>query len=125
MSPKEIGFDLKKACQDCPFKKATPIHSGVAQDLPALAGHIEMGSFMHSCHKTDPDSDGYNADYKGQIQHCAGAIVMLKKMGPDYGQVAWIGRRDKIAAIPDDAEIFESAAKMFNHYARYLKRMLM
>ena len=47
--------------------------------MPKLAEHLESGNFVHSCHKTHPGADGWNPDYKGDIQNCAGLTIMQIK----------------------------------------------
>jgi hypothetical protein len=76
----EIGYKLKTPCNDCPFKKSSPLHEGVMRSLPEYDGYMKSGSFAHTCHKTDSRSDGYVDNYGGQIQHCAGALIMFKNM---------------------------------------------
>jgi hypothetical protein len=76
----EIGYKLKTPCNDCPFKKSSPLHEGVMRSLPEYDGYMKSGSFAHTCHKTDNRSDGYVDNYGGQIQHCAGALIMFKNM---------------------------------------------
>jgi hypothetical protein len=79
VDPYSFKWELTKPCSDCPFVKSSPLHDGIASDLPKLAEHIESGNFVHSCHKTHPGADGWNPDYKGAIQNCAGLTIMQIK----------------------------------------------
>ena len=73
----QIRWDLKKPCQDCPFKYDTADHAGVARDAHEVIWGLESGNFAHTCHKTDVRSDCPTA--KGPAQHCAGLMIMAKK----------------------------------------------
>lgn len=77
----EVRFDLRTPCADCPFRRGVPAHQGVAKALPEYASQIEMATFAHTCHKTDPRSDGFKPTYTGPVQHCAGALIMCEKSG--------------------------------------------
>lgn len=81
MGPKRpIKFDLRSPCADCPFLEATPVHPGVAVDLPSIMGGMEMGTLAHTCHKTDPLSDSPEGQaFNGPLQHCAGALILMEK----------------------------------------------
>lgn len=74
-----MKFDLKKPCSNCPFRsddKGVRISETRAQEI-ADGITIKQGTF--SCHKTTNDKDGDIADDK-DVQHCAGAMIMLEKM---------------------------------------------
>lgn len=120
---KTLEYDLKTPCQDCPFRKDVPIHNGVASDLMNIFGKIEMGKFAHSCHKTDHRSDGYIESYKGNVQHCAGAIIMMKKMGAEAIQDHWVipSTWKKIKRIKKHPAVFRGLKEMIIHYAHELK----
>lgn len=83
---REVGYKLKVPCADCPFKKSTQLHSGVMGSLLEYEEHLKRGSFSHSCHKTDPRSDGYEDTYAGKVQHCIGLLSMLKSMEEKDGE---------------------------------------
>lgn len=117
--PQEIHFDLKSPCADCPFRRDVPCHPGVRDDLMSIWGKIEMGQFAHSCHKTDSRSDGFTAQPGTKIQHCAGALIMMKNMGPEAIQDHWIlpSRWKKIKALKSHSSVFNSFNEMVVHYA--------
>lgn len=74
----EVGFDLRNPCSDCPFTKSAPFHEGVAESLVSYLESIEKRQFGHTCHKTDcRDCVDGPRTFKGQTQHCVGAILML------------------------------------------------
>jgi len=81
---RNLGFDLKTPCNDCPFRSDAKFHSGIVKDLPRLAENIKEGNVIHSCHKTDPRADGFTSLNNGKIQHCAGMMIMEMK---DKGDV--------------------------------------
>lgn len=127
----QIGYKLRSACSDCPFRKSSPLHEGVMRALPEYHRNLKEGRFGHTCHKTDPRSDGYTDEYKGQIQHCVGSLSMLKKMeladGEEEGEFptqpaliyALVGGF-KYEDIPVDPDVFES----FNDMAAAYKPMI-
>jgi hypothetical protein len=120
---RELGYNLKKPCKDCPFRKDVPVHEGVASDLMAIWGKVEMGRFAHSCHKTDARSDGFIQGYDKGPEHCAGALIMLKNMGAEAIQDHWVipSTWRKIKAIKKDPAVFESLTAMIKHYANKLQ----
>lgn len=75
----EVGLALKKPCADCPFLTATPKHKGIAGSLVEYSGFMNQGTFAHTCHKTDVRADSIEGKrYKGKVQHCAGALALMK-----------------------------------------------
>lgn len=78
----DIDWSRKNPCADCPFLKTSPYHNGVASSLPTYVDSIRDGSFLHTCHKTDnrESCDGPR-NWKGKVQHCTGAILMLLRTG--------------------------------------------
>jgi hypothetical protein len=82
MPATDIDWSMRSPCDQCPFLKTSPYHSGVAGSLPAYMESIQNQCFAHTCHKTDnrPSVDGPK-NYGGKVKHCAGAILMLLKTG--------------------------------------------
>lgn len=119
----EIGFDLRQPCSDCPFRRSVKPRKDMAEDLEPAWGKIERGEFLHSCHKTDPDADGYMSTVNGKLQHCAGAIMMLKKEGPEGHQIAWRHFKNDIEAIGEHPDVFNGLVDMIKHYDKWLKGM--
>lgn len=74
-----LGVQLKKPCADCPFLESTPKHSGVLESLSEYYTSVENKRFIHTCHKTDSRADSEEGKkYRGQTQHCAGALALMK-----------------------------------------------
>ena len=78
--PFNVEYNLKKPCDDCPFKKSTPFHVGVAQSIQGYADSLDAGTFAHTCHKTEnrPECDGPR-NHAGKAEHCFGALLMILK----------------------------------------------
>jgi hypothetical protein len=81
-----VAWDLSAPCKGCPFLKSTPPErKGFKfETLNWMAEAFILGGngrFLHSCHVTDPrvTDGGYNPNYVGPTQHCAGALLMMKK----------------------------------------------
>lgn len=87
-------YSLKKPCKNCPFLKegAIELHPN---RVPGIVNELLSGeSTGFSCHKTvyskktggqwveDPDAeDGERYEQSGQEKQCAGALIVLEKMG--------------------------------------------
>lgn len=74
---KQLHYDLRTPCDDCPFLRGNK-HEYTENALGEYIARLLEGSdIAHTCHKTDPRSDCKSAqDYKGEIQHCAGAMIL-------------------------------------------------
>lgn len=97
---KTMNYDLKRPCPNCPFRTdlAFYLREGHAQDI--AVGLLEDGGTF-TCHATvdyDAWEDAKDLDYErggegsvpypydGTEQHCAGALIMLKKGGKLWHQ---------------------------------------
>jgi len=80
--PPQYRFDLKSPCAECPFRSDLPWDYHPEAFMKNLDNIIQHGS-PHSCHLTDPNADNHRVDPEtaGLPQHCAGALIMLKKEG--------------------------------------------
>lgn len=78
----DMRHDLRTPCGDCPFRKSSPFHGGVAAGLVQLLEAIDDGKAAHTCHKTDPrkSCDGPRPQ-GGVVQACAGMTLMLIRTG--------------------------------------------
>jgi hypothetical protein len=79
---RDVDWDLKSPCSDCPFLRTSPFHEGVAESLQSYMESIDARRFAHTCHKTDPrpKCDGPHT-WDGRPKACAGATMMLLKTG--------------------------------------------
>jgi hypothetical protein len=92
-----LRFDLRSPCADCPFRNDLPINEGTVGTFAENIWSIIRGEFVHSCHKTDPRSDYEPAkDYRGPIQHCAGAMVMMEKSEEPSNFMLWAEAQGKM-----------------------------
>lgn len=84
------AFNLTRPCGNCPFRSdRTDILEDASPDWAEETLQILSDPYLsgHSCHKTDPTADGFNPDYKGPTEHCAGISILLKREGVCTGQV--------------------------------------
>lgn len=81
----EVSYDLKQACDNCPFRKSAPLHNGVMFALPEYEEHLKNGVFAHTCHKTDPRTDGKIPGYSGKLQNCYGSLSLMKSYEEESG----------------------------------------
>jgi len=122
---KDLGFDLKTPCDDCPFRKNVPLHKGVLEKLTEFVSSLDRGEFMHSCHKTDDRSDYKNPKlFQEKIQHCMGSILMCEKS--NYGQYPYtyavIKKDFKIESIIDPGDVF-TVKEFFKTYVEWAKKI--
>ena len=127
---KDIAYDLKTPCADCPFRSDVELHDGVARALPDMLTKLENHELMHTCHKTDDRSDGFVEGYKGELQHCAGMLIMLKNSGQldwdseDFN-FAFAGPLARKKINPEELEDHPSVFKSFKEMCLHYKDMLM
>ena len=78
--PLELRYDLKKPCNECPFRAGAKYHEGVTANLMLYHGRMEQGTLVFTCHKTDRRSDSpIGKKFRGKIQHCGGLLTMMAK----------------------------------------------
>lgn len=68
-----MKFERKKPCSNCPFRKDKPFPLSVARAREITDGLIKQQATF-TCHKTLDLAER-------EQQHCAGALIMLEKMG--------------------------------------------
>lgn len=66
-----------RPCNSCPFRKDTK-NFGRSDWLIDVMQALRAGGLTHSCHKTDPNADGYVGHKVGKESICMGAVAMLK-----------------------------------------------
>lgn len=74
-SPFVAGDAMRKPCNDCPFKKSSPLVGAPDWVKDVAVRNLEDEYFSHSCHKTDPKADGFVGGQK--VIECAGRLRML------------------------------------------------
>lgn len=120
----KIKFDLKQPCKDCPFKKSTPKHKGIASSLIEYSGFIDQGTFAHTCHKTDKRADSPEGrKFKGTPRHCAGALILMRNDPQCMSN--YIAARSQIGLIDlnkiKDTGVYKSFKEMALDYYRWIK----
>lgn len=85
MSDLEMAFDMKKPCDSCPFRKDVPL-IGAPDWVLDVAKGFAAKSLSHSCHKSDPNADGFVGGKRKQ--HCIGILGVMKNMGDCYSHDA-------------------------------------
>jgi len=127
---RDLRHDIRTPCNDCPFRKSSPFHAGVARTLPTLLEAIDDGKAAHTCHKTDPrpSCDGPRPQ-GGTVQHCAGMTLMLIRTGDGADLQRSIiraiddGRLDikTMAAIAETADDVYTVKELRSFYLREIK----
>ncbi len=116
-----MKFDLTKPCPQCPFRTDCLkgwLGRGRAKEI---AAGVTDGQATFSCHKTtehgDDEEDGHH--YPGRDeQHCAGALILLEKIGRP-NQMMRISERlgfyDR-TKLDMDAPVFDTTAEFIRHH---------
>lgn len=124
-NPKEIQYDLKRPCKDCPFLVASELHEGVGAALVEYHGFIERGTFAHTCHKTDPRADSEaGKKFRGEPRHCAGALAMQMQEKMDYQRAldfALVNKKCDPEALRNVAGLWPNFVEMVKAYASWMK----
>ena len=74
-----MNYDLKKPCANCPFRTdiAPYLTKGRVREIDQA---LVRGTF--ACHKTTGvEKDGEITVDSSEMQHCAGALILLEKTG--------------------------------------------
>lgn len=77
-----MKYDLKKPCENCPFRNDRPGFLNKARAREIVESITDQdGTF--SCHKHNKfaDDDSEDAIETKDSQHCAGALIFLEKLG--------------------------------------------
>jgi len=85
MTKERMAFDMKKPCDSCPFLKTVPLDGAPDWALDVARGFWAK-SITHSCHKSDPNADGFVGVKR--TQHCIGILGVMKNTGNIYSQDA-------------------------------------
>lgn len=64
-----------KPCNNCPFMKSSPLDGAPDWLREVLELHAADEYFTHTCHKTDPNADGYSG--KSKVRECAGHLTIM------------------------------------------------
>lgn len=133
LSAKDVAYNLKRPCNDCPFRRDAPDHEGVAGSVVEYLDNIEAGRFAHTCHKTDNRTvcDGPR-NFKGdKTEHCAGALHFLirakKSLQLPLLEAMVDGRLDYDAAKKHarrSSMVFASVAEFVSYYVRMIERII-
>lgn len=69
-----MRFNLKRPCENCPFRTSTPPFLTEAR-ARQIAGALERHTF--ACHKTISHDDDGRPVSASDDSHCAGALIMM------------------------------------------------
>lgn len=74
-----MNYDLKKPCPQCPFRTDIKpfIHPERSEDI---CDSLERGQDF-PCHKTTGEGEDGETTVESSSQMCAGAMIMLERMG--------------------------------------------
>ena len=95
-------FDLKRPCENCPFRREPRFHG--LRRAPEIALALRQGGNFH-CHKTVDYPDDFDGTITPKSQMCAGAMMVLEREDTVFvNQMARIsGRLGMLSPdFPDD-----------------------
>lgn len=108
-----MNFDLTAPCKDCPFRSDVRPYLNKHRVREIIASiTVQQGTF--SCHKTNEHDDEGEAIETGKSQHCAGAAILLERMGRP-NQMMRIAERLGMydhTKLKMDSPVFDTPAKM-------------
>ncbi|GAB6071566.1 hypothetical protein JCM30760_26640 [Thiomicrorhabdus hydrogeniphila] len=106
-----MGFKLKKACQNCPFRKDVNMQLRPERAREIASGVIHENKTF-TCHKTLSDD-------KIKEQQCVGALLAVEKAGTPNQMFQIVERLGlyNSSSINRDVEVFGSVSEMEAHYA--------
>lgn len=107
-----MEYKLKRPCDNCPFRSDIPAYLTPAR-VVEIQRSLIRGEF--SCHKTnDFDDESGDAIETDRTQHCAGALILMEKLGQSSQMMRIcerIGLYDH-TQLEMDAPVFDSFEKM-------------
>jgi hypothetical protein len=107
-----MDYDLKKPCDNCPFRRGTSMRLTNTRVREVVGGMIKNGGEF-PCHKTIEileDDCGEDAGYRaknGKSKHCAGALIFAEKNKAST----------QMMRICERIGMYNSTALMSNHEA--------
>lgn len=123
--PKAQPFGLSEPCVDCPFlrDRVFPLHPGRAASI--LHELIQQDGHFY-CHKTVDYSEEYSAEDDDVVErhiptaktmHCAGAMILLKKLNMPNQMMRIAGRIgllswDKLGAAGGMSRVYDTGEEM-------------
>jgi hypothetical protein len=86
-----MKFDLTAPCDSCPFRTDKLFRGlGIARKQE-IADALTRRQQTFACHKTI-DYSGDESRYNDNTQHCAGAMILLEKLGRPNQMMRWMER---------------------------------
>lgn len=108
-----------KPCSTCPFRKDTTNYGRLDYLQDLFFGVFIKGAINHTCHKTDPNADGYINHSVRKKSVCWGFVSVCLKSG------ATIENEDATSEMAeseinhnmiDGSETFDSIVEFFKHH---------
>lgn len=123
-----MNFNMITPCPDCPFRNDRPgfLHPLRAQHI---IRDLTTRQQTFACHKTTvsvQDGEGHSEPLHGpKTQHCAGATILLEKIGRPNQMMRWMGRLGGYDPETLDmaAPVFDTPAQFINAHRRAYRAM--
>jgi hypothetical protein len=114
-----MKFDIKKPCQNCPFRldQPVPLRAGRAREIGNMLTHDDMSWFP--CHETTGVKKHRRVKRENQ-SHCAGAMIMLWRMRmPNVAmRLALAFGKISVQNLDCTIPVASSCDEFINHHAK-------
>lgn len=116
-------FKLCKPCPKCPFRRDVGGYLTKAR-AREIATAIMQQDATFSCHETVAFDDDGESTHSSNEQHCAGAAILLEKIGCANQMMRIMERlgaydRNKLQM---DAPVFDSVREFIEHHGKSSRR---
>lgn len=114
-----MEYDLKKPCAKCPFRTDCPKGWLGKRRAQQIASSIVEQQGTFACHETTEHDDdtGEHVRTEGE-QHCAGALIMLERIGRPNQMMRLcerLGMYDR-TKLDMDAPVFDTPTQFVKHH---------
>lgn len=117
-----MNFDLKKPCKLCPFRTDCPANRPGEDRAEEIAESITTRQQSFPCHETTEfDDDGDRKLGNKKEQHCAGAMILLERLG-EPNQMMRIAERLRLydsEALDMCQPVFDSPEDFIEHHSEH------
>lgn len=109
-----MKFNLVRPCAECPFRNDRPGYLRRAKEISD--GLLTDGTF--TCHKTNTYDDDGDAMETSDSEHCAGALILLEKLGRPDQMMRWMERLGAYdyKRLDMDSPVFNTPAEFIKHH---------
>lgn len=116
-----MNFNLIRPCAECPFRTDVKgyLRGGRAREI----ANSLLRDATFTCHKTNEYDDDGEPEETSKSEHCAGALILLEKMGMPNQMMRIAGRLRFYdpEKLDMDAPVFDCDSEFVDHHAQSWK----